>query len=244
MGNGERVRVSDRVSELEVKVTDPTVPCVAATAELGGRFELEEIIPRSDGSYAEYYSIEDIDLDRLLEYAEAHDASEAQLLSQQDDQGLLEMIVTADCPAMTLAEMGALPRSVSAAHGVLRIVAELPPQYDESAVTEQFFGAYPDAELVGKRNKSYFTPLFSHRQLDQALDEYLTERQREVLELASQRGYYEWPREITQEELAEELGITTSTFTQHLRTAEQTLITMVFNDERRSQTASSVSHQA
>jgi len=38
MPNEERVPVADTVSELEVTVTDPTVPCVAATSELGGQF--------------------------------------------------------------------------------------------------------------------------------------------------------------------------------------------------------------
>lgn len=231
MRNGERVRVSDRVCEIEVTVTDPTVPCVAATTELGGEFDLEEIVPRSDGSYAEYYRIEDIDPDRLADYADAHEASEAQFLSRQEDGGLLEMVVEADCPAVTLADLGALPRSVHAVHGVLRIVAELPPQYDEREVTAQFFEAYPDAELVAKREQSYFTPLFGRRQFDRAVDEFLTDRQYEVLELASRRGYYDWPREVTQEDLAEELDISPATLTQHLRAAEQAIVTMIF-DER------------
>lgn len=231
MGDGQRARASDGVCEIEVEVDDPTVPCVAATTELGGRFELEEVVPRSDGCLAEYYSIEGIAPDRLMEYAGAHDASRAQFLSRRDDGGLLEMVVTADCPALTLADVGALPRSVRAASGLLRIVAELPPQYDENVVTT-FFDEYPDAELVAKREKSHFTPLFSHRQLDHAVEECLTERQREALQLADERGYYNWPRDATQEELAAELGVSPATFTQHLRAAEQKLITLVFDAER------------
>lgn len=225
------------MTELEVEVDDPAVPCVAATAELGGAFDLEEVIPRSDGSYAEYYSIEGIDPDDLLAYADGHDASDAQFLSREDDEGLLEIVVSADCPAMTLADAGALPRSVNAVRGVVRIVAELPPQYDDRDVTERLFEEYPDADLLAKREKSSFTPLFSHRELDQALERRLTERQREVLAAASRRGYYEWPREVTQEELAADLGVSTATLTEHLRAAEQELITMVFDDEHRTAAA-------
>lgn len=230
MSEGDRGPDTDAVTEVEVTVTTPTVPCVAATTELGGEFELEEIIPRGDGSYGEYYSVRGIDPDDLLEYAAAHEASEAQFLSREDEGGLLEMVVTGDCPAMSMAERGALPRAVRAAHGVCRIVSEVPPQYDETSVTAGFLNEYPEAELVAKREKSYVTPLFSHRQFDQAVDDHLTERQREVLEMAHRRGYYDWPRKATQEELADELGITTSTFTQHLRSAEQKLIAMVFED--------------
>ncbi|MDQ2052221.1 helix-turn-helix domain-containing protein [Natronolimnohabitans sp. A-GB9] len=39
----------------------------------------------------------------------------------------------------------------------------------------------------------------------------MTERQREVVSDALARGYYDWPREITNERLAEELGISRAT---------------------------------
>lgn len=48
----------------------------------------------------------------------------------------------------------------------------------------------------------------------------LSERQREVLELARRRGYYAWPRGISATELADELGVTKATVVEHLRKAE------------------------
>ncbi|WP_225335000.1 helix-turn-helix domain-containing protein [Halomicrobium urmianum] len=227
MRTDDPVPVPDTVTELEFAVTDPSVPCVAATTELGGVFELEEVIPREEG-YAEYYSVTDLEPDALLEHAASREASEAQFLSRAEDAGLLELTVTEACPVMRLAEGGALPRSVDAAGGVCRIVAEVPPPYDDTEVTAGFLDSYPDADLVAKRDRSYFTPLFSHRQFDRAIEEGLTDRQQEVLEMATRRGYYEWPREVTQEELAEDLDIATPTFTQHLRAAEEKLMQMAF----------------
>ena len=52
----------------------------------------------------------------------------------------------------------------------------------------------------------------------------LSERQREVFELARERGYYEWPREVSATELAEELGVTKATTLEHLRKAESKVI--------------------
>lgn len=52
----------------------------------------------------------------------------------------------------------------------------------------------------------------------------LTPRQREALDLARRRGYYEWPRETTTRELAAELGVGKTTFLHHLRTAEARLL--------------------
>ena len=45
-------------------------------------------------------------------------------------------------------------------------------------------------------------------------------RQREVLNTAFERGYYEIPRETTLEEIADEVGITKTTASNHLRKAE------------------------
>ncbi|WP_256302083.1 helix-turn-helix domain-containing protein [Haloarchaeobius salinus] len=52
----------------------------------------------------------------------------------------------------------------------------------------------------------------------------LSERQREVFELARERGYYTWPREVSATEIAEELGVSKATTLEHLRKAEAKVI--------------------
>ncbi|MFC7167308.1 helix-turn-helix domain-containing protein [Halospeciosus flavus] len=52
----------------------------------------------------------------------------------------------------------------------------------------------------------------------------LTTRQREVFDLACERNYYAWPREVTTRELAEELDISKTTMLEHLRKAEAKLL--------------------
>ena len=56
----------------------------------------------------------------------------------------------------------------------------------------------------------------------------LTEKQREVMMAAYKMGYYDIPRKITSEELAERLGLVGSTVVEHLRKAEQRLMTQLF----------------
>jgi predicted DNA binding protein len=48
----------------------------------------------------------------------------------------------------------------------------------------------------------------------------LTDRQREVLETAHEMGYFEHPKGANVGEVAEAIGITTSTFTEHLSAAQ------------------------
>jgi predicted DNA binding protein len=52
----------------------------------------------------------------------------------------------------------------------------------------------------------------------------LSERQREIYELACEHNYYAWPREITTRELADEVGLAKTTLLEHLRKAEAKLL--------------------
>ncbi|WP_049925719.1 helix-turn-helix domain-containing protein [Halopiger goleimassiliensis] len=52
----------------------------------------------------------------------------------------------------------------------------------------------------------------------------LTSAQREVFEHAREASYYEWPREITTRELADDLDLAKSTLLEHLRRAESKLL--------------------
>ncbi|WP_248906157.1 helix-turn-helix domain-containing protein [Halocatena marina] len=54
---------------------------------------------------------------------------------------------------------------------------------------------------------------------------HLTDRQYEVIEYALKMGYFEWPRDITSEELADYFGISRATLLEHLRKAESKLLT-------------------
>lgn len=52
----------------------------------------------------------------------------------------------------------------------------------------------------------------------------LTARQREVLDKAYEMGYFEYPRDANASEVAAELGIESSTFTEHLNAAQSKIL--------------------
>ena len=58
----------------------------------------------------------------------------------------------------------------------------------------------------------------------------LTDRQREVIEHALDRGYFEWPRRTNCDGLAAELGVSRATLLEHLRKAESKLLTEALED--------------
>lgn len=60
----------------------------------------------------------------------------------------------------------------------------------------------------------------------------LTDKQLEALVLAYLGGYYQWPRDRSASALAEELGLSSSAFLDHLRHAEAKLVSQIMEDLR------------
>lgn len=59
----------------------------------------------------------------------------------------------------------------------------------------------------------------------------LTDRQRDVITKALTHGYYDWPRKINNEALADKLDISRATLHEHLRKAEQKLVSVGLANE-------------
>jgi hypothetical protein len=69
----------------------------------------------------------------------------------------------------------------------------------------------------------------------------LTERQREVLGAAYEHGYFEHPRGGNAADVADSLGISVPTFTEHLAAAQRNLLDELLDSRRRSAAVSSAS---
>jgi hypothetical protein len=224
----KRRTVPEYVTRVEFALSDADYPFVAASSADGCRVVLEEFIPRGAGAYAEFFSVTGTDPDRVLSAAGDHESAEARLLNEYEDGGLFEFLVDGNCPAVFLSERNALPRDVFAVAGEGRLVAEIPSTENAAEIVDQFLAEHPDGDLVAKRDQPYVTPMFEHREYRHAVDERLTDRQQDVLAAAHEAGYYDWPREITGEELADELSIAPATLHKHLRAAERKLIAFLF----------------
>lgn len=89
-----------------------------------------------------------------------------------------------------------------------RRLVEIRQEYDAKISVKQVVPA--------EQKQTY--PSFQNR-----LDD-LTPRQREAFEIARENSYYEWPRGTSTQELADELGVSKTTFLEHLRSAENHLL--------------------
>ena len=113
------------------------------------------------------------------------------------------------------------------------VIFELPFLLSEEKIVFAFVG---DDENIKKlldnigmwgvvKNVSFQSVTFSEYNILSCL----TEKQKEVITTAKKSGYYEVPRKISTEELAKKLNISTSTTTEHLRKAENRIISCILS---------------
>lgn len=119
------------------------------------------------------------------------------------------------------------PRRLWSGDGASVLSATVPPPHDADEIIGRFLDAFPGAALTGIESGSSVAPT-TNLAFKSALEECLTTRQWEGLQNAYEGGYYQWPRAVTAEGLAEEMDITPPPFSEHLRAAEQQLYDLLF----------------
>ena len=154
--------------------------------------------------------------------------TDCQLLDDHDNGCLLGVTVDDPAPEI-LADAGVNLRSLVAEDGESRLVVEAPEDIDVGELRSQLAEYYGPVRLVSKQHGRQAKSIDS---LGDGLIERLTDKQLTVLETASELGYYDWPREATAEEVAETVGIASSTLHQHLRAAEGKLVAAFFDSDR------------
>lgn len=218
--------------ELEFGIRDEERFFVGISAAESCHVSLEHLIRRSDGRLLEFFSVDGVPPERVIERAEATDGIErARLVNRGATSSLYEFVVSGSCVTTTLADSGAVARSVYATSGDGRVVADVPAPVSVRDVVETFRDRHPKSELVAQRCRDRPMPVRTDRGAQATLAGQLTDKQLEVLRTAFKRGYFDWPREATADECAAALGISQPTFSQHVRTAQWKVFAALFDGD-------------
>lgn len=112
------------------------------------------------------------------------------------------------------------------------LIVDTPIVFDDDAMTVTLVGdgtelrralcSVPDELAVSVRSGGRYDPTSND------LLTSLTDRQREVFETAVETGYYDVPRRVTHQDIANELGCASSTVDEHLRKAEAAVVPHLF----------------
>ncbi|MBW2989957.1 helix-turn-helix domain-containing protein [Candidatus Woesearchaeota archaeon] len=115
-----------------------------------------------------------------------------------------------------------------------RIFFIKPVVVDEKSYESWEIGSWDESilrDFIVKLQKEHFEVKILKIQNEKLNDIYfpqimpfLTKNQKKAIELAAQRGYYEFPRKAELKGLAKEAGISLSTFREHLRRAEKRIM--------------------
>ncbi|MFB6103407.1 MAG: bacterio-opsin activator domain-containing protein [Haloplanus sp.] len=219
---------AERITELEFEITDPTYFFVGLSNDQTCRVRLEEVIRLADGTLTEFFSATDCPRGAIYARANRTEAIDSVRISaEMPDEVVFRVGLSGRCLVETIEGEGAIVQSVIAADGSGKAVAQVPGCIDAGSVVDSVLDHHPTSELAARRNRNVSTPVFTSKGLQQSVQERLTDRQWEVLRTAWEQGYFQRPREHTGAEIAEMLGISSATFSQHLRAAQRHLFSVL-----------------
>ena len=225
----KRLLLADTVTELVFECPDADAVTAGLSAQLGCRVELSGVVPVGGRSLLYYLVVDGAPTDAVRAYLDDHPATvDARLMEAYGDGGLLEVVVTS-APALSLVEHGGRVRDLTAADGVATVTAELPSDADIREVVDAVVAAFPGTALTAKHETE--RPVETDTGFRERLSDRLSDRQGTVLQAAYHSGYFEWPRGTTAEELADSLDVSAPTLHNHLRKAQQKLLTAFLDEE-------------
>ncbi|GAB7093211.1 hypothetical protein JCM30237_03630 [Halolamina litorea] len=226
----KQVLLADSVIDLEFRVSQ-VLGTYEGAPDTTGEVQFDAVVPRDGGEYVVFGTTSGDGFD-LIEWLVEHDEDWEEVLAvRETDEGTAFEVLVVE-PRILSAVSAAGGRFVSAtvgAGGDLTVRIQLPHDADARSVLGTVRDHYDDTTLVSKQE---VTATDSGPRASARIEtDDLTDRRLEALRAAYHAGYFEWPRETAGEEVADLLGISAPTFSQHLRAAERSVFGTVFDGE-------------
>jgi GAF domain-containing protein len=227
-----RLLLADTVFELAFETDGEQSFFATAAATHDATFTLEGVVPGEDRALLYFVTLEDASPEPVLAWATDHDAvADARLVRNYGDEALLELAVSGPELATALIRRGATVSDLQATPDGERVVGAVSNDTNVRAIVAGLTDSFPATELTSKRERERTEE--SAAAFRDSLADALTDKQAAVLQAAYHAGYFEWPRGSTAEELADAIGITSPTLHNHLRRAQQKLLSAFLADETR-----------
>ena len=195
-------------------------PLVGLAAALSGESTLRvpTVIPRNDHEVLYVTTVEGVTEAALSKAVDATDSIRSVDYYRIDDTDIqCGLVAESPVPETRLVDVGVSLSQTVVEGGHARIAAVLGGETTVQQCVDVL------SELCGEGSVTTLWTTDSATVPDAEAVDDLTDRQRQVLELAIEAGYFERPRHNNTGELADTLGISRATFTQHLRAAQRKL---------------------
>ncbi|WP_165872087.1 helix-turn-helix domain-containing protein [Natrarchaeobius halalkaliphilus] len=170
----------------------------------------------------QYVTVDGVPIDRFGEVARSHPAVESVTeINSSGTTARFQLVVTQETPQSRLATLGALVNRTVVRIDGAELAIELPRSIDVAETVNHLAQRF-DVSTESITDFRSLPP--TNNQYSPADIDSFTDKQEAALSAAFHHGYFEQPRKNTAEEIATALGISHSTFLQHLRVAEQKLL--------------------
>jgi len=221
---------TDSVVELTLRFEDADTPLCRLARETECTIDYQGFVPRSNGQADVFFIAGGISSEELQDIASQLLAfDDLDCLTDGADGSLFRARVSDPPLAARVTDDGAVVRAITIDSGVATAALDV----SHTAAVREFLDRLrqwnPNFELRARQSRE--RPLKTRQTFVTALEDQLTDRQREVLQTAYLSGYFEMPRVSNGQEVTELLGVSQPTFSEHLRAAERTLCEVLFETE-------------
>ncbi|WP_148414136.1 bacterio-opsin activator domain-containing protein [Haloferax sp. KTX1] len=225
-----KLLLADTVVQLEFESSDERDVLVRLSADLGCSIRLRGVVPIEERALLCFLTVREAATDAVFdELQSSADVEHIRLIRDRGTESLLEVALSAGSTITALTSYDGTVSRFVAEDGVARFVGEFSNETPLRDVMADLTDAYPDTELVAKQEVE--RPARNTADFRASLVARLTDKQQSVLRAAYLAGYFEWPRGSTAEDLADSIDVSSPTLHQHLRTAQQKLMTAFFDDD-------------
>ncbi|MGQ4554640.1 PAS domain-containing protein [Halobellus sp. GM3] len=216
--------LSPQGTDLEFRLRSKSCPLLRVAQEHACTLSFEGLHERESGDTTVFVRLLDGPAAQVVETAErATGIASIRTLTESNGGVLFQITFSEPFVATELVNYGLqLRRILGETDGRARIRVTAPATMPTHRAVEIVSTLYPDSTLVSTDERDDPGSVSDHSPA--YLLGRLTDRQREVLELAFHAGYFESPKGLSGAEIAEKLGISSSAFHNHLRAAQRTVL--------------------
>lgn len=224
----KKLLFADTVVDLTFDVGGTDLPLVRTTADLGCTVALDGfVVATATDALNIYLEVDGIDGETFVEaVVEEPGVLDARVIADEPGHRRVEVTMAENSLLRRFSHHEARLRAVDIDDGEGTYVLEAPLAADIEAIVELMNGADDRVEFLAKAERE--RRVTTAAETATAVEDRLTDRQYEVFKTAYFGGYFEWPRDSTIEDLAENMGIAGSTFHHHLRHAQRKLARVLF----------------
>ena len=220
-----RILTVDTAVELDFSLGQEDLFVVRLSSRTGCRFSYEGTA--LDSASLAFFTVTGGDPEEVRDLATRfEEVEEAVLLTADATSGLIEFRLGGASVVTRLANRGVRIRSMTAAEGEGRLRLLVPAGVRPRSIVEAVTESCPGAELVARHEHE--RPPRTDAEYRHSLEKRLTDKQLLALRKAYVSGYFEPQRQISGPELADSMGISRSTFHQHLRAAQRKVLEEFF----------------